>query len=284
MTRSEHLQFCKKCKNRSFNPDLGITCNLTNTIADFEGECKDFSFDSNSQFIPKVKAVIRPNEQRAKWAEYLIWAMLFMSIITLISNYLQYNMLLKLQEGINILYSKIEMNDIRVGIISLVYFVVYITSVVTFIRWFRRAYYNLHNRGNASYEEGWAAGAWFVPIISLFRPYRIMQELDDKMAALIEKHSSKKIKQSSVLIGLWWAWWVISNIYANITLRISWNAETLNETLKSTTFDMIYEVIHIPLAILAILVIRRVSGKEMKLAALEKESAIKLTQMEKRDS
>ncbi len=42
MTREEQLIYCKKCKNRAFDPKHGIICNLTNKVADFEKECKDF--------------------------------------------------------------------------------------------------------------------------------------------------------------------------------------------------------------------------------------------------
>jgi antitoxin component YwqK of YwqJK toxin-antitoxin module len=45
MTRNEHLKFCKKCQNRKFDPQRGLICNLTDQIADFEGECKDFIHD-----------------------------------------------------------------------------------------------------------------------------------------------------------------------------------------------------------------------------------------------
>ena len=45
MTREEHLVFCKKCLNRKFDPDQGLVCKLTNQIADFEENCKDFERD-----------------------------------------------------------------------------------------------------------------------------------------------------------------------------------------------------------------------------------------------
>lgn len=45
MTRKEHLEFCKRCTKRSFDPKLGVTCSLTNEIADFEDECANFQLD-----------------------------------------------------------------------------------------------------------------------------------------------------------------------------------------------------------------------------------------------
>ncbi|WP_394974211.1 DUF4328 domain-containing protein [uncultured Croceitalea sp.] len=282
MTRAEYLTFCKKCKNRKFNPDKGIICGLTDKIADFKGECANFSYDKESQYIPKVKEAIRPNEQRAKWAEYLIWSMLGIGVISLISSYFQYDLLLKVQEGFPVSDSQLEMNDIRVSLIALLYMVLYIISVIVFIRWFRRAYYNLNSRANANYDEGWAAGGWFVPILCLFRPYRIMQELDDKMASLIEQHSLKLVQKSNVLIGFWWIIWILSGMIANFSFRISMRAESLEELINSTRFDMVNETFDIPLTILAILVIRNVAKKEERLAEVEEESAKKLALLDEK--
>lgn len=47
MTRDQHLEFCKRCLNREFNPQLGIVCGLTKRIADFENNCDHFSKDES---------------------------------------------------------------------------------------------------------------------------------------------------------------------------------------------------------------------------------------------
>jgi antitoxin component YwqK of YwqJK toxin-antitoxin module len=46
MTRKEHLDFCKKCLNRKFDPKQGLICNKTGKIADFEETCKNFNLDA----------------------------------------------------------------------------------------------------------------------------------------------------------------------------------------------------------------------------------------------
>ena len=48
MTREEHLKFCKKCTNRTFDTKQGIICKLTDKIADFEGDCKHFEHDEST--------------------------------------------------------------------------------------------------------------------------------------------------------------------------------------------------------------------------------------------
>ena len=63
MTRNEHLAFCKKCTNRSFDPKKGITCKITNDIADFEDSCKDFSLDETvKEETEDEVVVVNPSE------------------------------------------------------------------------------------------------------------------------------------------------------------------------------------------------------------------------------
>lgn len=45
MTREQHLKFCKKCTNRRLDMKVGLLCNLTGEMADFENECKSFKLD-----------------------------------------------------------------------------------------------------------------------------------------------------------------------------------------------------------------------------------------------
>lgn len=243
--------------------------------ADFENECPDYELDPTSTYIPKLKHSIRPNSERAKAAEYLIWALLIFGLISLGSSYLQYDLLVRLQEGFPVSDHQLEMNDLREGGIGIMTLALYITSVVTFIRWFRRAYFNLHSRTvTPLYDEGWAAGAWFVPILNLFRPYKIMQEIDEETSLLISKRTQEPVKKDNVLIGSWWALWIIAGIVGRYIFRIGLRAETLEDLMQSTKADMVGILIDTPLAILAILVIRAVSKKELQLEALEKKEAL----------
>jgi len=47
MIKKEHLELCKKCTNRKFDPKHGLICNITGEIADFEETCKNFRLDES---------------------------------------------------------------------------------------------------------------------------------------------------------------------------------------------------------------------------------------------
>ena len=55
MTREEHLKWCNKCTSRTLNLQKGTICSLTNEIADFEGDCKDFNLDETVPNKPPME-------------------------------------------------------------------------------------------------------------------------------------------------------------------------------------------------------------------------------------
>ena len=89
---------------------------------------------------------MRYNADRARIAITLIWITPALEILMFISGFLQYSMLQDIKAGIEVTSEAADLNDLREGIIGLLYFVVFIISAVTFIRWFRRAYFTLHTK------------------------------------------------------------------------------------------------------------------------------------------
>lgn len=47
MTRAEYVEICRQCKNRGFDPNIGVTCTLTSKIADFTGACPGYLKDES---------------------------------------------------------------------------------------------------------------------------------------------------------------------------------------------------------------------------------------------
>ena len=114
---------------------------------------------------------------------------------------MQYNLLLDLDQGLYVSEEDLTLNDLREFGIGIAAIIIQVFSIVTFIRWFRRAYFNTHSRAlNPAYEEGWAAGSWFVPILNLFRPYQIMKEIDKETSNLIAKEVKNRLQHTKTLL------------------------------------------------------------------------------------
>jgi hypothetical protein len=133
----------------------------------------------------------------------LIWTVLTIEIISILSDYLQYD-LLQTGNGVNFLKLPLAMTYIK--IIAIIYLVTYIISGITLSDGFG-AYFNLHLKQTLSFTEGWAAGCWFVPFISLYRPKQIMNELYvETQNLLTTKQENSMVNLNTQFIRWWWAY------------------------------------------------------------------------------
>ena len=215
---------------------------------------------------------LKPNGQRAKNAITLIWIVLALEIVSLISGYFQYDLLQTAANGGEISTETANANDTREQIIGIVYLIAFVISAVTFIQWFRRAYFNLHQRVNhLSQTEGWAAGSWFVPIVSLYRPYQIKKELYQETKALLTKNGLNNENISTSSLGWWWTLWVISSFLGQFVFRYSMKAESIDELTISTVASMIENVVGIPLALITIKVIKDYANVEPLIIEIKDE-------------
>ncbi|MCC9070408.1 DUF4328 domain-containing protein [Flavobacterium sp. F-65] len=208
---------------------------------------------------------LRPNGQRAKNAILLIWIVLAINVVSLVSNLLQYNLLHTVGNGGFITPDEANANDSTQQIIAIIFLIVYIISAVTFIQWFRRAYYNLHLKVGhyLSHNEGWAAGGWFVPIVCLYRPIQIMRELYDDTALYLSGKGIKTDKNlTNKALTPWWTLWIVSSIMGQFIYRYDAVATSIDELINSTIANIIMDIIGIPLALITIKIIKDYSQVE----------------------
>lgn len=121
---------------------------------------------------------IKDNSKRAKILIQIFWILTGLTVVSVIFNYYELEILKKALLGEYIDEDKAYANDLRQGIIGLLQTGLYITSIIVFLNWFRRAYGNLHRlKLRLNHSETMAVWAFFIPIIFLFRPYQIMKEI-----------------------------------------------------------------------------------------------------------
>lgn len=220
--------------------------------------------------------ILKPNEQRAKNAILLIWIVLALEIISMLSGYLLYDLIQNVADGGEISEERANANDLREQVVGILYLIAYVISVITFIQWFRRAYFNLHLKVKyLSHPEGWAAGSWFVPFTNLYRPYQIMKELyQETKALLVKKEIFFKGDLATSTLGWWWALWLLNNFAGQIVFRYSLHAESLEELETSTVLSIFSNIIGIPLALLAIKVIKDYANIESLLHQVTDEPTV----------
>lgn len=221
---------------------------------------------------------LKNNKERAEIAITLIWIVLVLEIVSIISGYFQFELLDTAANGGEITTERAELNDLREQLVAIIYLIVFGTSAVTFIHWFRRAYFNLHLVVNdLSQSEGWAAGSWFVPIISLYRPFKIMQELYEKTKNHLAQNSVEVEKLTTKYLGTWWTLWLINSVLGRMVSRYSLKAESIDELTWATLGSMTIDLIGIPLALITIKVIKDYAHVEPILLELEKSKSLHIS-------
>lgn len=206
---------------------------------------------------------LRPNKTRAKYAMLMISIVMAMEILSIVSDYFQYQLLTGFLEGVETTMEEADANDTRQRIISILYIAAMIGSVITFIQWFRRAYFNLGVIcPNLNHKNGWAAGAWFVPFLNLYVPYQIMKELYTKTFQYLRNNGKYTANLSTSLVGWWWALWLIGSYVSNFVARYMWKAETTETIINSTLASMFSSSIMLITGVLALMVINNYAEVE----------------------
>jgi hypothetical protein len=99
--------------------------------------------------------------------------------------------------------------------------IVLLIAAVLFLLWFRRAYRNLAALGarQLRFAEGWAIGAWLVPLLSLVRPKQLLNDVwrasDPDLPA--EEDGSWRRQPVPSVLTWWWMTFLASMITRAVT-------------------------------------------------------------------
>jgi hypothetical protein len=141
-------------------------------------------------------------------------------------------------------------------------------TAVVFLTWFYTAHANLkllRARG-LQYSPGWAVGYFFIPIVNLFRPYQIMQEIwkaSDPSDADRGRSAGRASPRGSTVAGFWWTCWLLSNFLGNLRLRFDLaRAPSIEEARIGAMYDVIGGLFFIAAGLLLIFLIKGIVRRQ----------------------
>lgn len=217
-------------------------------------------------------SALKPNTQRALNLLMLLWVFLGLSAVAFGSGIYRYFLIRKGAAGEEISAQAAETALLISNLVAVVTFIVYFTCMVMFIMWFRRAYYNLHQlTSRLSFREGWAAGAWFVPIISLYRPYQIMKEMYEETDLILTKDVDNRSNLSFGHLPWWWGLWLFANLFSSLVLRYSLTGRAVWHELTPELLEIVDSFISIPLTLITIRVVKEYAIVEDDLVLLDEK-------------
>jgi hypothetical protein len=209
-----------------------------------------------------------PLSGRAKWARRAFIALIALDTLSVVSGYFEYS--LYGQDVIT--QEEVDTNDIRQGLVALLDFAAFVLAVVMFIRWFKRAYENLPALGvpELRFGSGWTIGSWFVPILNLFRPKQIANDIwrgSDPAAAPGRQDADWHRRPVTALLHWWWGLYLCSNYLDWFAVRIYWHGEDASSLRSAAAAGMVADSVSIVGLILALYVVRNATMRHEERAA-----------------
>lgn len=208
---------------------------------------------------------MKDNRQRATQAVWALSAVMLITLISVFSNYFELRLLTDIRDGMEVPARTASFNDTRQAVVGGLQLIAFIACAVFFIRWFRRAYANLHRYGIAhlEYKESMALWSFCIPFVNLVRPLRIAREIAEELREELRKldRGYTTTIPAGLIIG-WWVLFMISNVADQISLRVQLQANTITDMMVADQAYMASDLLNLPAALLAILMIRRLSADE----------------------
>ncbi len=143
-----------------------------------------------------------------------------------------------------------------------------IASAAAFLVWFHKARRNLPALGadNCQYDQWWAVGGFFIPILNLVRPFQVMREVwnasdpDDKgFLTPVQVHYWRQA--TPPVVWWWWGLFLASNALPSATVRIA--RDPWLPTFQTETFlSIASHSVQVIAAVVAVTLVRLVTNRQ----------------------
>jgi hypothetical protein len=127
--------------------------------------------------------------------------------------------------------------------------------------WQHRGHANLHalRVPELRFTPGWAVGWWLIPVANLFKPFQTVRELWKAS----DPSPGWRSTRTWPVIGWWWAGWIVANVIGRIAFAsFRDDPDGVEPLLAGNRWLIGGEVVTIATAILAIMIVRRVTERQ----------------------
>jgi hypothetical protein len=202
---------------------------------------------------------------RASWAKRLLVVAGLVDTIAVITGLASYRLADRAASG-SATFEQFNAAEARHDLVILTQMSVYLAAAVFFIRWFHRAYANLPAVGSEGLRHGtaWAIGAWFVPIVSLFWPKQIADEIWRGSDPSLQPDQRPSWGQGKVpaVVGAWWLAFIASGLIVGAGWELWGGAETYADIKLAAVVEVTGNALGVLSGVLAFAVVDRMSERK----------------------
>lgn len=205
--------------------------------------------------------LMRPIRYRAHVVVALLLAGIVVDAVTIGLDLVDISLLTQLVNGETVAFDAFVRNDARQSAASTADLVVLVATAVAFIAWFHAAY--VHARGGGArlrHSEGWAVGAWCVPLLNLVRPKQIADDLWRASAPAAEAPAAGR--RSLRLLDGWWGLWTVASIGGLLVTRVAARTADTWALRGLSGLHVVVLALYILSAVWAIRVVRGLTARQ----------------------
>ena len=206
---------------------------------------------------------------KAKWCTLFLVLHGIIVVVSIISTMSEISLLQRIEGGEFVSATDALSNDDRQAFIGLLYILSFVAAVITFLVWIYGTSKNLRSLGweQQRFSPGWAVSWWFVPIFWLFRPYQVMKEIwkASLPASFLQASSCQAGMPTTLLLGPWWATWLISGWIGSISLRIYFSDDSsVSGLITADIAAVVSDVISLVALVLVLILIWQIASNQEK--------------------
>ena len=264
---NKDVESCPQCKVEFYNCsncnalvlETDTVCRNCNSKLDEEKEKLPERITYNKKPLYKYKSL----EILTNFLIILLSAEILFGIINIYADandisYVRAN----IESGGVLYYDNASFESLVTSVSQMLYGLILIIAFIFYLIWVRRAYRNLHSLQikPTEFSSGWAIGSYFVPILNLFRPYRMMREIWFGSQPILSEENSYELEShlglsSTGFLQLWWAAFLINGFVSNISFRLSLNSDIGQNVLTSLWIDLISSITGIAVSVVSLYLI-----------------------------
>jgi hypothetical protein len=204
-----------------------------------------------------------PLDSRARWAIGVLLLTVALDVVAFVSDYLEFDLYDGIVGGSHFTQGQIDATDNRQAVVAGLEFVAFVAAAIVFLLWFHGAYRNLRAvGGHQRYGEGWAIGAWFVPVLNVFRPKQIANDIWRGSDPATPHRAPADDDRVPPLLAWWWGVFLVSAWVQNIAARAFFGGSSASDIRSADRFSMAGDALDLVAALLAIVVIRAMTERQ----------------------
>ncbi len=208
------------------------------------------------------------------WLTALLVLYLIAVVFALWSGVQQLDLLDRISRG-HFTKAEVSASDARERLTSLTQLALFLITAIFFCRWTYVVARNARALGAQKLDitPGWAVGYYFIPVVTLWKPYQAIREV---WKASRNPAQWQREKNSEV-VRLWWALWISSCLVGQVALRATFNAKKVGDYIQAATYNIISDGLDVLLCVAAIVLVQSLSSRQVTTSRISPNQSLQPT-------